>query len=797
MKISLDWLGDYITFKKDVSLSDIVWRITEAVAEVEFVEETGAQLQHCVVGKILELKKHPNADKLQLCKVDIGNKKVQIVCGGINLKQDMLVAVSLPGASVRWHGMGEPIVLQEVTLRGEKSFGMICVANELGLEAMFPFKDEAEVMDLSSYAHKQGTPIAEALGLKDTVLHIDNHAITHRPDLFSHMGFARECVALNIATWKKKNEVKISKSTQEPSLKVICEETDLFGAYQAIAIKNLDNRLAPLWMRRRLVACGIRAINAIVDITNYVMLDTGMPPHAFDIDRMPGKDFTIRSSKKGEKVKTLDGIERIMPENIITIESGKKIVDLSGVMGGENSGIADTTKNVFFHCVNYNPVKIRKAMIALGHRTDAGTIFEKGIAFGMVERGMDKILELVEKIFPDAEIASKRVIVQNEKPTKRTVTIHKQKAWKIMGISINDKETKRILEALEFEVKITKDEIRCVVPFYRANGINIPQDIIEELVRVYGYSKIPKSLPHGAIRPPVTHRLKTLTRTLRTALVGQGFFEEYNFSFISKDLIRKREWNDMETIMEIKNPVSDDFRYLRPCLLPYLLQNAGRNIRQNDVIRSFEIQKTFAKDGENAVETIKCTGIITGKESVLHIKGAVEIVFNALGIQPEYKENQNHSAGHPGRTMDITYDGKIMGSFFEIKPNILRNFDIQESVSAFALNLNVLEHMDEKEKIYKKISKFPSVPLDISIVVNNDVRASRVQEWITRAETILLQNVELKDIYIGANLGENKKSLTYNMVYQADDRTLEEKEIQKILNEIIANVEKNGGVIRR
>ena len=798
MKISFNWLKDHITFQEGISTEDLIWRLTEASAEVEEVEKVGSQLEHCVVGKIEKIRKHSGADKLVLCDTNVGTETIQIVCGGINLKENMLVAVALPGAYVRWHGEGEPVKLEKTKIRGEESTGMICLSSELSLENIFPEESDTQILDLSEHKLEPGIPLAKAFDIDDTVLHIDNHAITHRPDLFSHLGIAREYVALGLAIWNKKKPVKIKEVKGELPFAIATTDESLWSHYQGIIVKNLDDRLSPLWMRKRLSACGIRAISALVDLTNYAMLDVGMPSHAFDTAKLPGKEFLTRLSVKGEKVTTLDGVEREMPEGIIIIENDGKIVDLCGVMGGENSGIEKETNQVFFHCVAYEPVRIRKAMISLGHRTDAGTIFEKGVAPELAEKGLDRVLELTMEIFPKAEIVSSRFIKKHFKEEKRVISIEHQKIENIVGMKILKQDVVESLKGLGFFVETSHQDVyKITVPFWRKKGVNIEEDLIEEIIRIIGFSKVEMALPYGSMQPPIIHLDKILGRKIREVLIGHGFFEEQNYSFIGDNLLQKIEWSEQNKLAEIINPVSDDLKYMRPSLLPYLLNNAARNIRQSEGVRSFELQKTFKKQDKDILEEESCVGVVAEESGALKAKGVAEDVLKNLGIKINFQEVTDLSYGHPGRSLNIELKGEIIGSVYELKPSLRRNFELPEGTAIFELNIAKLSEKKSSNVQYQKISKFPRITLDVNVVVDQAIRAQNVENWIRNAESSMLSKLELKDIYEGENLGENKKSLTYSLSYQSLDRTLEEKEVQAILNKVISELEKHGGMVRR
>jgi len=430
MKISLNWLKDFVEFDKKLSIQEIAWKITEAAAEIEHVIESGKELEKVVVGKIVEAKKHPNADKLQVCEVDVGSEKLQIVCGGKNAAKGMTVAVALPGAKVKWQG-GELMEIKKVELRGVESIGMICGAEEIGLEKMFPPQEPHFILDLTGVKGKPGQDLSKVLGLGDVVFDIDNHAITHRPDLFSHYGMARECVALGLAKWKKELKmVSPSKLTGKTKMPVApsFKNKKISKNYFSTVIEGLTAKESPAWIKARLQAVGIRSINAIVDITNVVMMEVGQPCHAFDLRLIQGKKFSHRLSEQGEKIKTLDGMERTLPKNVIVVQSGTEIVDLCGIMGAENSEIKPDTTSIYFHCCHYDNVLVRKAMISLGHRTDAGTMFEKNLEPERAQLGFVRALELFKEVFPEAKMKHETFHHEEETSPKTKILLPFQKS---------------------------------------------------------------------------------------------------------------------------------------------------------------------------------------------------------------------------------------------------------------------------------------------------------------------------------------------------------------------------------
>lgn len=800
MKISLNWLKDFVEFDKKLSIKEIAWRITEAAAEVEHLTELGEELDKIVVGKILEAQKHPNADKLQVCQVDVGTETLQIVCGGKNAAKNMFVAVALPGAKVKWGG-GEMMEIKKVELRGVESTGMICGAEEIGLEKMFPAPEPHFVMDLSAMKVKPGQELAKVLGINDVVLDIDNHAITHRPDLFSHWGMARECVALGLAKWKKQAKVEnLAKLTGKTKLPIdpTFKSKKISKNYFSTVISGLATKESPAWIKARLQAVGIRSINAIVDITNIVMMELGQPCHAFDLRLIEGKKFVHRLSETGEKITTLDGMQRTLPKEVIVVQSGNDIVDLCGIMGAQNSEIKADTTSIYFHCCHYDNVLIRRAMIALGHRTDAGTIYEKNIEPERAQLGYVRALQLFKEVFPEAQFKYQTFHHQEEQSPKNKIQLPFVKINQHLGVDIPAKRAQKILEDLGFEVKAKKESFDVTVPSWRANGVRITEDLLEEIVRIFGYSNVQGQPPSVELATPVKNHKRHLKRTIQNILVGQGFQEEANYSFLSQDLLKKIGYNDHSDLIEVANPVSEDFRFMRPNFLPYLLSNLARNeLLEAKEWRTFEMGAVYKKIDQEVHEKHLLTMIISSPtENFLQLKGNVESLLDELAIGYEMKPAE-HVYAHPSKCVSIISSDKIIGQLYELHPLLKRNVKIKGNVSVFEADFAEISAMKVQEILYRPLNRNPLALLDISIVVDARKMVSEFETVIRSVQPQWLQGLELMDVYQGANLGEGKKSLTFALSYQHPERTFEEKEIQSILESLIKKLEESGGMVRR
>jgi len=800
MKISLNWLKDFIEFDKKLPVKEIAWKITEAAAEIERIEFLGEDLEKIVIGKILETKRHPNADKLQVCSVNVGSETLQIVCGGKNAAKGMTVAVALPGANVKWQG-GELMEIKKMELRGVESTGMICGAEEIGLEKMFPPQEPHFILDLSIIKAKPGQDLAKVLGLDDVVFDIDNHAITHRPDLFSHHGMARECVALGLAKWK--NELKLvnpSKLTGKKELPVEpgFKSKKISKNYFSTVIEGLSTKESPGWIKARLQAVGIRSINAIVDITNIVMMETGQPCHAFDLRLIEGKKFQHRLSEQGEKITTLDGVERTLPKDIIVVQSGNDIVDLCGIMGAQNSEIKPDTTSIYFHCCHYDNVLIRRAMISLGHRTDAGTIFEKNLEPERAQLGYIRALELFQQVFPEAEFKYETFHHQQESSPQTKVQLPLKKIQSHLGIDIPVKTSQRILENLGFQVKPKKDAFEVIIPSWRSNGVKIPEDLVEEIVRIYGYSNVPGTPPSVELATPVKNHKRHTKRTIQNILIGLGFQEEANYSFLSEELLKKIGYNDRSDLIEVANPVSEDFRFMRPNFLSYLLNNLSRNeLLESKEWKTFEMGAVYKRLEKEVVEKNLITLLISSSgENFFQMKGVVENLLKELALPYELRQAE-HLYAHPKKCLAVQSEEKIIGHIYELHPILKRNFKVRGNVVLFEADLGTVMELKPLEIQYQEINRNPMALLDISVVVDSATMVADVERVVRSIEPGFLKRVELMDVYQGSNLGEGRKSVTFALSYQHPERTFDEKEIQSILESLIKKLEESGGTIRR
>lgn len=784
MKISLDWLQDFIEFKeKDPHV--IAKEITAHTAEVDEVEEQGAILKNCVVGKVMTLSKHPGADRLSLCDVKTERGMKKVVCGGSNLRVGMNVAFAHAGARVRWHGT-EMVTLEKTKIRGEESEGMICTAEELDLTALFPESKEKVLIDMGNDA-PVGKDLRSYLGLNDTVLHIDNHAITHRADLFSHIGFARECVAIGIAKWKKEPKAPTFKFPTKAlpfSLKV--ENPKLMPRYCACVISVEGLGQTPDWMKKRLIATGWRPVNLPVDITNYVMMEIGVPLHSFDAGDIKG-NVTMRTSKKGETIVTLDEVKRDLPEGALILEDAAGIFDLLGIMGGLRSSTKDSTRHIYLHSASLDPVSIRRAVVATGHRTDAATVYEKGVPHVITEHGFFRALELMLELMPGAKVASKLESKgDNGKP--KPIEITHAKLTSMLGKEIPAKQVTKIFEDLNFTVKATKEKFTVTPPLTRLGDIRGSHDLVEEVGRIYGYDAIDAKLPSASIAPPQRDfRLSTF----RDGLKEERYIELLPLSLLGPGTLQKSKLDPAKAV-KIANPIGEELSLLHMSTLPGLLEHASRNILEaEDILRTFTVAHVFEK-GKNEHEE---SGMLflhkhpknLKEEPLPHLKQDIESALGQVGYHASFARASTAPAyGHPGRTAEVTIHGKTVGHLTELSPSILSAFDLPGRAAVAFLDWSAIRALKPVTTVAATVPAFPAISYDVTMPVE---KRTEVGALLAQARTAsdYVESVEVADIYGDAR--SSTYNLTLRFIYRAKDKTLTEAEVQPIHAKILQSLQ--------
>ena len=788
MKISRDWLSDFVDWI-ETDPSVIADRMTRSMGEVDQVEEQGILMRECVVAKVLTLGKHPNADKLSVCTLETDRGTKHVVCGGTNLKEGMLVAFAHVGATVKAGGQ-ELVTLQKVKIRGEESEGMICAAEEVGIEDLFPStqNDGARpIVDLTHRKYKVGIPLWEALGLTDVIFHIDNHAITNRPDLFSHIGVARELVAMGIARWKKEPVLpKVTFPKTAPSFALKNEVPKAVPHYNGCEIALSSVNASPEWMQRRLIACGSRPINLVVDITNYILMETGMPLHAFDVSDFRG-DLRIRTSLKGEKITTLDATERTLPEGTVVISDDEGIFDLFGIMGGLRTSTKETTRTIFLQAGIIDPMSVRRTVIQMGHRTDAATVYEKGVMPVTSETGLLRAIELFQKLSPGAHVTSKRVTWGKEESPK-SIEIEMGKLQEFIGVAIPEAKSKKILNDLGCTVKKSgKNSLVVTTPVWRRD-LSHAQDIAEEIARIFGYANVPPLMPEASIQPPSRD---TRLHAIRDSLSQSGAIEMLHLAFTSPAQLKRWHLQPSEAV-SLENPIGEELSLLRMSLLPSLIETAAGELKNIDgsILKAYEVGNVFLKNNEHLglALTVLARGKTTIKDAPLLIaKADVLRALKAAGYDATVRKGTVPLPGvaHEGRSAEIRIGTELVGHLFELHPTLLRSLGLPERTAVATIGLHRLLPLSASVTIAKPLPVFPSVTFDETVSLTEKKSYATLSESLRRIDPLLRQ-VETVNLYEKEAL----KTLTLRFTYRADDRTLTQEEVEKVHGKVLLELRK-------
>lgn len=788
MRLSLEWLGDFVEWiETDPQI--IAERLTVCSAEVEEIEEQGALLKGCCVGTITALAKHPNADKLRLADVQTNRGNKRVVCGGSNLREGMHVAFAHIGATVRWHG-GDRMTLEPVKIRGEASEGMICAAEELDLAEQFPAAPEdgdRPILDLGRAGITDtGADLRTVLGLTDTILHVSNKAIPHRPDLFSHIGFARECVALKLARWKKAEHTEPKFPKTPVPFQCLVEAPEAVSRYSACMLTIDGLGTTPAWMVRRLAAAGWRSVSLPVDITNYVASELGMPLHSFDADDIKG-DVHFRLTKKGERITTLDDVERELPEGAIVLSDDDGVFDLMGVMGGLRSSTKATTRRIYMHSAIVDPVRIRRTIVATGHRTDAATVYEKGVPRIMARQGLLRAVELFTELVPGCTIASAMHEWGTDGDAPQ-IAFRPGEAVELLGMDVEEGRMTEILTDLGCAVKKTKASWTVTPPLHRLRDLKHERDLVEEIGRIIGFDAVAPRLPAAPVR--LLQRDDRQNR-LRDAAVAGGFTELLPLSLVGPLLLRKAGFNPDDAVA-LQNPLGEEYSLLTPSVLPKLLEQAQHNVRRTPLLKTFSVSHVFSRPRD---EHRECGFLLAESDAkgllqdpALRLKRDLHTIMDILGIDISVQQGAAAPAfAHPGRCADLFSQGKIVGCIATVHPDIAERFDLPASTAVATLDLDTLFAAATDERIAKPVPAFPAVSYDITVQRSQRDATDALLNKL-RGSHELLESVEIVDLYDGKPQTPGNFALTLRFTYRAADRTLTEDEAKKAHDLVTASL---------
>lgn len=787
MLLPIKWLKDYI--KTEKSARELADGLTLSGSHVESIIHLNPGIENVVVGKILSLEDHPNADKLIICNIDLGSEKIIIVTGAKNLSVGDYIPVAKVGAKL------PGLDIELTNFRGVDSYGMLCSLKELGFaDSVIPkdFRDGIYILDKE---YELGLDIKDVLGLNDQVIEFE--ITPNRPDCLSIIGMARETAAT------------FDYQLQEPVIKIENEVDDIYDysngievetenclRYYSRVIKDVKIGKSPLWMQQRLMEAGVRPISNIVDVTNFVMLEYGEPLHAFDLDQLNGKKIIVRQALEGEKLTTLDGEERILDKNDIVIADAKDPIGLAGVMGGLDSEITEDTKIVLLEGANFNSRNIRLTSKKFGLRSEASTRFEKGLDPNLGEIAVERVCQLIEEIGA-GRVVKNHIDVYNTKAEKKTIALRPERANMLLGVEIPVEDMLKSLNGLGLKSSFDGELIHSEIPTYRLD-IDIEADLIEEVGRLYGFHNIESKPLLGALTRGTKPYHMTLEDKVKSILQGLGMNEVMTYSFISPkayDKINLSPDDPLRNYIRLINPLGEDYSTMRTTLIPNMLDLLARNYNRGiESMYAFEIGNTFIPESlpvrELPQEIKKLSLGLYGEADFYELKDIVENSLSRLGIKNlQYERVETNPAFHPGRSAQVFYNEECLGIIGEVHPLVLENYDIKSRVYITELDFAKIVDFTNLDIEYSPLPKYPAMTRDIAVVVKEDVMVGDIEKIILNHASGILESIKLFDIYRGNQVQEGLKSVAYSIIYRSHERTLTEDEVNEIQDKIIKDLE--------
>ena len=805
MNTSLSWIKAYVP-DLDVTAQEYTDAMTLTGTKVETFEKLDADLDKIVIGQILSIERHPDADKLIICQVNVGEKTVQIVTGAPNVHEGDKVPVVLDGGRVAGGHDGKKtpggIPIKSGKLRGVDSYGMMCSIEELGsTREMYPEAPEYGIYIFPEDA-VVGESAVKALGLDDVVFEYE--ITSNRVDCYSVIGIAREAAA----TFRKEFKPPVVTATVNSEdvhdyVKVTVKDTDLCPRYCARVVKNIKIAPSPVWMQRRLAATGIRPINNIVDITNYVMEEYGQPMHAFDYDKLAGHEIVVRRAEANEKFVTLDGQERTMDENVLMICDGEKAVGIAGIMGGENSMITDEVKTMLFEAACFDGTNIRLSSKRIGLRTDASGKFEKGLDPNNAEAAINRACQLIEELGA-GEVVGGMVDVYTKKKEPVRIPFQPERINALLGTDVSEEDMLAYFKKIDLAYDAEKREI--IAPTFRHDLFRMA-DLAEEVARFYGYDNIPTTLPRGEAtlgKLPFETRIEGIARDVAEF---SGFSEAMNYSFESPKVFDKLlipADSELRKTVVISNPLGEDFSVMRTLPLHGMLSSLAFNYNhRNKNVRLYELAKVYLPKSlpltELPDERVQFTLGMYGEGDFYVMKGVVEEFFSKAGIRGKlsYDPKAGKTFLHPGRQANIIYHGEVMGYLGEIHPQVADNYGIGDKAYVAVLDMPVVVKYADFDRKFTGIARFPAVTRDLSMVVPHEILAGDIEDMIIQRGGKILESYQLFDVYEGSQIKAGYKSMAYSVVFRAKDKTLEENEINTAMKKILNGLSSMGIELRQ
>ncbi len=800
MRVSLKWLRDYV----DISLptEEVARRLTSSVMEVGGIEHVGGQWQNIVVGEVVALAPHPNADRLRLVSIDLGGEQITVVSGAPNLEVGAKVPFARVGARLIDGKSGQPFQLEAAVIRGVRSEGMACSQKELGIS------DSHQVIMILPPEAPVGTPLAQLLG--DTIL--DLEVPPNRPDCLSLIGVAREVAALTQQTLRLPSaDYRESGPATDQLVSVEVAAPELCPRYCAALITGIIVAPSPRWLEERLIACGMRPINNIVDVTNYVLLEYGQPLHAFDFDRIRGRSIIVRRARDGEIMTTLDGVERNLGSDVLVIADAQGAMALAGVMGGADSEMTAQTTSVLLESANFDRVSIRGTSAKLRLRSESSLRFEKGLSPELPLPALRRAAQLVTEL-AGGEAAAGIVDVYPGKEAREPILLSAAHVRRLLGMELEIERLEEVLTSLGFDCRAadTPSELWCTAPYWRGD-INLVADLVEEIARIIGYDSIPTTMPSGALPQRELDTGLALGEKVRDILVGCGLQEVITYSLTSLEMLSRviaPSGHPGPAALRVANPMTAEQEYLRTTLRPGLLATLSFNQRHElGGIGLFEIGKIYLPRGKELPEEREMlAAVLCGPRleafwlgeaqlwDLFDVKGMVETLLSRLGVEGSFEAKEEANL-HPGRAAEVVVGGTRVGVVGELHPKVAGAFDVSGAVYLIEIDLAELLPLSLKPRRYQALPRYPGTVRDIALVVDSGLAAQSLRRLIESFP--LVAQVTLFDVYTGRQVAPGKKSLAYRIVYQSPTRTLTDEEVDESQRQILERLHRELGAALR
>lgn len=812
MKVSLNWIRDYVQLPADADLKKLAYDLTMSTVEVEDATDLGASFHDMVVGEIKAVEPHPNADKLRVCKTDIGGRVETIVCGGSNLREGMKVAVALPGSVCKWHGVGDPVEIKQSKLRGVDSYGMICGAVEIGLADLFPTKEEAHILDLSDFDAPAGTPLADALDLNDIILEIDNKSMTNRPDLWGHYGIAREIAALYDLPMTQFPH--FDRNVENTSgFHVTVEDAERCPRYLSAQIERLNVKPAPYKMQSRIWKVGMRPINALVDITNYVMLATGQPTHAFDSDHIAGH-VIVRRAGEGEKLLLLNGKELALSADDLVIADDAGVVGLAGVMGGAKDSILPDTSKVILEVANFDAKGIRRTALRYDNRTEASARYEKAIDPERCDQAFDLSMQLFSELYPDMKVTG--LVDQYPTPLKQA-EIDVALSWleRRLGKRLPPEEIKHKLELLGYTVTFNGDNMHLVVPTWRSTGdVSIQADIMEEVARMYGYENFEAEPITTTFDGAINQLDKDLERRIKEYLaIRCGMQEIFTYPWMEEQFVNA-VLQSTDGILSLSTPPSPAERFIRSSLLPNLCKAVVKNERYFNEFSIFETAQVFRDENYTTPydareklpsqrKNVAGAFASTSKDITAlfrKAKGVVEMMARYVHMEAlTFKQTEKPVWADNVVWLNIYRGDEKVGDLALLSKKVSMACGIKNmNVMLFQLDQDSLVPLKSRTNTFTHMAEYPMTDYDISLLLDGSVQWKDVLQTVHGIKSELLHGASFVDEYRGKQVPAGKKSLTLRLTIGSKEKTLTSAEIESVASGVLNKIAKRfGAELRR